>query len=279
MGRRGSFNHDDPAPAATAGSLTVADGPGPAAGTGSVSGSGSDRPDRAAAGPGSRAAVAARTSGPVTPFADRRAAGRALGERLVETSAPGAALVVLGLPRGGVIVAAEVAAALSAPLDVLVVRKLGLPGQPELAMGAIAAVGEAVETVRVARVLAAAPVEEAAFAEVHSRELAELRRREAAYRGDRPPVPLTGRDVVIVDDGLATGATMDAAVLALRGRHPRSIVVAVPVGSHRACSSLARDVDQLVCLDVPFLFRAVGQGYADFGETTDEEVRAALGRA
>jgi putative phosphoribosyl transferase len=213
----------------------------------------------------------------VQRFADRRAAGRALGERLARGE-PGARsdVVVLGLPRGGVVVAAEVAAALGAPLDVLVVRKLGLPWQPELAMGAIAAAGEAVEIVRVARVLASAQVDDEAFAAVRTRELAELRRRETAYRGDRPPLPLTGRDVVLVDDGLATGATMNAAVVAVRRQHPRRITVAVPIGSPRACAGLAPDVDELVCLDAPRGFRAVGQGYDDFGETTDDEVRSAL---
>jgi putative phosphoribosyl transferase len=207
-------------------------------------------------------------------FADRRAAGRALGERLRrdEPHDP----VVLGLPRGGVILAAEVADALGAQLDVLVVRKLGLPWQPELAMGAIAAVGGTVETVRVEAVLAAARVEPDVFDEVRTRELAELRRRESAYRGDRPPVGLGGRDVVVVDDGLATGATMRAAVVAVRRQAPDRITVAVPIGSPAACAALAPEVDELVCLDAPFSFRAVGQGYADFSATSDEEVRAAL---
>ncbi|TFV69470.1 phosphoribosyltransferase [Blastococcus sp. CT_GayMR20] len=207
-------------------------------------------------------------------FADRRAAGRALGERLRrdEPHDP----VVLGLPRGGVILAAEVADALGAQLDVLVVRKLGLPWQPELAMGAIAAVGGAVETVRVEAVLAATRVEPDVFDEVRTRELAELRRRESAYRGDRPPVGLRGRDVVVVDDGLATGATMRAAVVAVRRQVPERITVAVPIGSPTACAALAPEVDELVCLDAPFSFRAVGQGYTDFTATSDEEVRAAL---
>jgi putative phosphoribosyl transferase len=210
-------------------------------------------------------------------FADRRAAGRRLGERLAGTVA--GPLVVLGLPRGGVVVAAEVAAALGAPLDVVVVRKLGVPGQPELAMGAIAAIGEAVETVRVDSVLAAAGVGAAAFDEVRRRELLELRRREAAYRGDRPAVEVTGRSVVLVDDGLATGATMRAAVVAVRRQFPQGLVVAVPVGSPRACAVVAEDVDEMICLEAPASFRAVGQAYADFGETSDEEVRAALGGA
>jgi predicted phosphoribosyltransferase len=207
-------------------------------------------------------------------FADRRAAGRALGERLraLESHDP----VVLGLPRGGVILAAEVARALGAPLDVLVVRKLGLPWQPELAMGAIAAVGGTVETVRVEAVLVAAHVEPDVFDEVRARELAELRRRETVYRGDRPPVGLEGRGVVVVDDGLATGATMRAAVAAVRRQDPQRITVAVPIGSPTACAALAPEVDELVCLEAPYTFRAVGQGYADFSATSDDEVRAAL---
>jgi putative phosphoribosyl transferase len=207
-------------------------------------------------------------------FADRRAAGRALGERLSRDDPRDP--VVLGLPRGGVILAAEVARALGAPLDVLVVRKLGLPWQPELAMGAIAAVGGTVETVRVESVLVAAHVDPDVFDEVRARELAELRRRESAYRGDRAPVDLEGRDVVVVDDGLATGATMRAAVVAVRRQEPERITVAVPIGSPTACAALAPEVDELVCLDAPFSFRAVGQGYADFSATSDEEVRAAL---
>jgi predicted phosphoribosyltransferase len=207
-------------------------------------------------------------------FADRRAAGRALGERLAGSVSGDA--VVLGLPRGGVLVAAEVASVLDAPLDVLVVRKLGLPWQPELAMGAIAGVGDAIETVRVESVLAAVDVPPAAFEEVRQRELTELQRREAAYRGGRPPVPLAGRPVIVVDDGLATGATMRAAVLALRRQAPLGITVAVPVGSPRACDALAADVDDMLCLLAPQSFRAVGQAYTDFAETTDEEVRAAL---
>jgi predicted phosphoribosyltransferase len=209
-------------------------------------------------------------------FADRRAAGRALGERLRATTALATDLLVLGLPRGGVVVAAEVAATLGAQLDVLVVRKLGLPEQPELAMGAIAAMGHDVETVRVASVIAAAGVDEQAFDEVRGRELAELRRREAAYRGNRPAAALSGRDVVLVDDGLATGATLRAAVAAARRQAPRRVVVAVPVGSPRACEALARVVDELLCLRSPASFRSVGQGYADFGQTSDDEVRAAL---
>lgn len=207
-------------------------------------------------------------------FADRRAAGRALAERL--STRERGHVVVLGLPRGGVIVAAEVAAALAAPLDVLVVRKLGLPWQPELAMGAIAAVGETVETVRTEEILRRAHIDEETFAGVRERELAELRRREHAYRGDRPALALRGRAVVLVDDGLATGSTMRAAVVAVRRNAPASLTVAVPIGSPRACAALDPDVDELVCLSAPGSFRAVGQGYVDFAPTSDDEVRAAL---
>ena len=207
-------------------------------------------------------------------FADRTEAGRALARALagrVEGDA-----VVLGLPRGGVVVAAPVAAALHAPLDVLVVRKLGVPGRPELAMGAIAAVGEHVQTVRAADVLAATGVDDAAFAAVQESEVAELRRRVAAYRTDRPPVPVRGRTVVLVDDGLATGSTMRAALAAVSVQEPARVVVAVPVASPRVVAELAHQVDDLVCLTAPAGFRAVGQAYADFAATPDDAVRAAL---
>ena len=214
-----------------------------------------------------------------TRFADRWAAGQVLGERLDATHAVRSDAVVLGLPRGGVLVAASAAAVLAVPLDVLVVRKLGLPWQPELAMGAIAAVGETVETVRVGAVLAAARVEPETFETVRQQELLELRRRESAYRDGRPPPALTGRTVIVVDDGLATGATMRAAVVAVRRQAPRAVIVAVPVGSPSACSALGDVVDELVCLSAPRGFRAVGQAYADFSETSDAEVRAALAQS
>lgn len=186
---------------------------------------------------------------------------------------------MLGLPRGGVLVAAGVAAALTAPLDVLVVRKLGLPWQPELAMGAIAAVGETIETVRVDGVLAVAGIDPETFEEVRQREFIELRRRESAYRDGRPALAVEGRSVIVVDDGLATGATMRAALVAVRHRSPRLITAAVPVGSPSACAGLDDAVDDLVCLSAPRSFRAVGQAYSDFTETTDAEVRAALAEA
>jgi putative phosphoribosyl transferase len=212
-----------------------------------------------------------------TRFADRRDAGRALGERLADTLGNGSGVVVLGLPRGGVVVAAEVAGALGAALEVLVVRKLGLPWQPELAMGAIAGVGGIVETVRVEKVLDAGQVDDETFAAVRERELVELRRREASYRGGRAPVDLRDRVVVVVDDGLATGATMRAAVVAARRQQPARIIAAVPIGSPSACAELEDDVDEVVCLSAPRSFRAVGQGYADFAATSDAQVRTALG--
>ncbi|MGY1607446.1 phosphoribosyltransferase [Geodermatophilus sp. SYSU D00700] len=216
------------------------------------------------------------------PFADRRDAGRRLGARLADPARDAAVplgpdALVLGLPRGGVLVAAEVAAALGAELDVVAVRKLGVPRRPELAMGAIAAVGDAVESVGVEAVLARVDVDGEAAAEVHRAELAELHRRRSAYRGDRPPPVLTGRTVVLVDDGLATGATMRAALAAVRGAGAAAVVVAVPVGPPALCAEL--EADEVVCLVTPQPFGAVGRWYDDFGQTTDDEVRAALGQA
>jgi putative phosphoribosyl transferase len=205
-------------------------------------------------------------------FADRRDAGRALAAALRQDGGLDDP-VVLGLPRGGVVVAAEVAAALGAPLDVVLVRKLGLPGQPELAMGAIAAAGDLVETVRT---VVAARAGDVTFEAVRERELAELERRGRLYRAGREPVPLGGRTVLLVDDGLATGATMRAAVAAVRRQAPHSLTVAVPVGSPRVCRDLQPEVDRVVCLESPVSFHAVGQAYRDFSATEDDEVVAAL---
>ncbi|MDP9430683.1 MAG: phosphoribosyltransferase [Actinomycetota bacterium] len=211
------------------------------------------------------------------PFTDRTEAGRALAARLAGHAAPD--LVVLGLPRGGVVVAAEVAGALGATLDVVVVRKVGVPWQPELAMGAIAAVDSDVETVREERVLNRVDVDEEAFTRAREREVAELRRREDAYRQGRPAPSLAERPVVLVDDGLATGSTMRAAVAAVRRQAPARLTVAVPIASPTACDRFAAQVDDVVCLWAPESFSAVGQGYEDFRATTDDEVREALARS
>jgi len=210
-------------------------------------------------------------SGVRLPFADRADAGRRLGERLVAIlGEPGAGAVVLGLPRGGVPVAAEVARRLGAPLDAFVVRKLGVPGQPELAMGAIASGGV---VVRNEAVIAARRLTPEQVAAVVAAEEAELARREQAYRGDRPPVAVTGRLVVVVDDGFATGATARAAVRAVRARNPARLVLAVPVAPRDAG---AGDADLLVALARPWPFGAVGRHYRDFAATTDDEVRRLL---
>jgi putative phosphoribosyl transferase len=216
--------------------------------------------------------VATRTR---RPYADRDEAGRALAEQL--TSYAGRDdVVVLALPRGGVPVAAPVADALRAPLDVLLVRKLGLPGQPELAMGAVAGVGQRVEVVRNDHVLQRARVPEEAFEQVYRREVAELRRREQAYRGDRPAVPVEGKVAIVVDDGLATGSTVRAAVAALRRQDPGAVVVAVPVAAAQTCEQLRSEADEVVCAWTPEPFSAVGQGYLDFRPTDDEQVQRLL---
>ncbi len=208
----------------------------------------------------------------MTRFANRREAGRALA-KLLEAYADQPRTIVLGLPRGGVPVAAEVARALHAPLDVFLVRKLGVPGFEELAMGAIASGG-----VRVLNndVIAKAQVSPEAIERVAAIEERELHRREHEYREDRPPPPVTGYTTILVDDGLATGATMAAAVAALRRRDPSRIVVAVPVGAPETCRVLESQVDALVCPVRPAGFGAVGAWYVDFAPTTDEEVRELL---
>jgi len=178
---------------------------------------------------------------------------------------------VLGLPRGGVPVALEVARALRAPLDVLVVRKLGLPGHSELAMGAIASGGARVLNDEVCAWASPASIDA-----VTRVETAELERRERAYREDRPALSLGGKTVILVDDGLATGATMRAAVLAVRRLEPAHIVVAVPVGARDTCELLRRVADEVVVVLAPASFSAVGLWYDDFSQTSDDEVRQAL---
>jgi predicted phosphoribosyltransferase len=205
-------------------------------------------------------------------FVSRRHGGLILA-RLLRQFAGRTDVVVLAVPRGGVPVGYEVAKMLGAPLDVFVVRKLGLPGYPELAMGAIASGGVRVINENVIRwYRPSSPAIEA----VIRTERAELERREESYRGGRPPVPIEGRTVILVDDGLATGSTMRAAVAAIRRRRPARIVVAVPVGARDACEALRDAADDVVCALTPEAFSAVGMWYADFSQTTDEEVRRLL---
>jgi putative phosphoribosyl transferase len=207
-------------------------------------------------------------------YRDRYDAGRALARALEEYRGRGD-VVVLGLPRGGVPVAAEVARALGAPLDVLVVRKLGVPGHEEFAMGAIASGGARVVDRDTIDMLS---IPEATVQQVVKREQLELERRERLYRGDRPPPAVAGKVAILVDDGLATGASMQAAVAALRDMGPARIVVAVPVGARETCERLASEADEVVCAMIPPAFQAVGLWYDDFSQTSDQEVRAALGR-
>jgi putative phosphoribosyl transferase len=208
-------------------------------------------------------------------FRDRAHAGRVLAERL-RSYASREDLLVLGLPRGGVPVAFEVARELDARLDVLVVRKLGMPGQEELAMGAIASGGVRVVNEALVRELA---LDEETIARAAAAESRELERRERLLRGERGPVDARGRTVLLVDDGLATGSTMRAAALAVRAQDPRRLVVAVPVAAARTCDELRGEVDEVVCASTPEPFRAVGSWYDDFAPTTDEEVRELLARS
>jgi putative phosphoribosyl transferase len=208
-------------------------------------------------------------------FADRWAAGRLLSELLTAYGGRHD-VIVMGLPRGGVPVAFEVAQALHAPLDVFVVRKLGAPGHEELAMGAIASGGVVVVNDEVVQALKIAP--DTVSAEVES-EREELTRREAIYRGGRPPLDVHGKTVILIDDGLATGSTMRAAVTALRQKKPARIVVAVPVGAASTCAEFQEIADECVCVIAPENFRAVGLWYDDFAQTTDDQVCDHLIRA
>ncbi|GAA4757047.1 hypothetical protein GCM10023328_46110 [Modestobacter marinus] len=207
-------------------------------------------------------------------FRDRTDAGEQLAHRLDRLRA--AAPVVLGLPRGGVPVAAPVAAALAAPLDVLVVRKLGVPGQPELAMGAV---GEGGVVVLAERVLRAAGVAEADLDRVREHQQAEVDRRVRLFREVRPRVPLAGRTVVLVDDGIATGSTARAACAVARAQGAARVVLAVPVCAPDSVPALTAAADELVALTSPPDFRSVGGAYADFRATEDDEVLDLLRRA
>lgn len=205
-------------------------------------------------------------------FSDRREAGRVLADELgAYRGATG--LVVLGLARGGLPVAWQVAAALEAPLDVFLVRKLGMPRWPELAVGALASGGR---VVRNDAVIARLGVTDEELQTVIDRETVELHRRERAYRGDRPAAELRANTVIVVDDGIATGASMLVAIRAIRAAAPAMIVVAVPVGPASACQQLAEEADDVVCASVPASFEAVGQAFFDFHQVSDDEVRRLL---
>jgi predicted phosphoribosyltransferase len=210
-----------------------------------------------------------------TVFRDRREAGRLLAAKL-STYAGKPDIVVLGLPRGGVPVAFEVARALAAPLDVFLVRKLGVPGHEELAMGAVASGGVVVLNDDVIARLGIAPEEIDAVA---AKETAELARREQLYRSGRTSPEFSGRTVILVDDGLATGATMRAAITALRQSGPARIIVAVPTAAPDICEEFKKQADGIVCYMTPAPFLAVGRWYEDFGQTTDNEVCALLAQA
>jgi putative phosphoribosyl transferase len=208
-------------------------------------------------------------------FANRRAAGRDLAQELLRHDV-GADTIVLGLPRGGVPVAYEVTLALKVPLDIWIVRKLGLPGQEELAIGAVASGG-----VRILNhdIIQAVGLRKSTIDKVTEQELEELKRREQQYRGNRPPGDVRDRTVILIDDGLATGASMLAAVRGLRTQTPASIVVAVPAAAPQAIEILKAEADEVVFVIAPYEFKGVGNWYDDFSQTTDEEVQVLLEEA
>lgn len=216
-------------------------------------------------------------------YSDRSDAGRWLAETLLAVPAlanpPSGKPIVLGLPRGGVPVAAEVARALDAPLDVVIARKLGVPGSPEVAMGAIASVGGELAVVWNVELRELVVAREGAdgWRRVLEHETRELERRSTSYRGDRPPLALEGRTVLLVDDGIATGATMRAAAVAVRGLRPERLVAATPIALLHAEPALEASVDDIVCPWFSANFMGVGQAYADFTQTSDDEVRRLLG--
>jgi putative phosphoribosyl transferase len=209
------------------------------------------------------------------PFENRSDAGRRLARALARYK--DGSVVVLALPRGGVPVAAEVATALGAPLDLVLVRKIGYPPQPELAMGAVVDGSDPI-IVRNEDVIAMAGVSEAEFDEVCKRELAEIERRRIRYLGSRAPTEIRGRTAIVIDDGLATGATMRAALRALRKRGPGKIVLAVPVAPSDTLEEIRADADEIVCLEDYEFFRAIGAYYSDFRQVTDEELISTLAR-
>ena len=202
-------------------------------------------------------------------FRDRDEAGQLLAKKLTNY-AKDPNVLVLALPRGGVVVGFEVAEALNAPLEILVVRKLGVPGEEELAMGAIATGGVRVLDDEVVRLMG---ISDRVIEAVAAKEEDELRRRELAYRGQAPPLRVTGMTCIVVDDGIATGSTMKAATGALRQRCPSKLIVAVPTAAPSACNELRMVADEVVALITPLLFFSVGHWYASFGQTSDEDVR------
>jgi predicted phosphoribosyltransferase len=209
------------------------------------------------------------------PFSDRSEAGRQLAAALVQYS--NEQTVILALPRGGVPVAAEVAAALGAPLDLVLVRKIGVPFQPELAMGAVVD-GPAPLVVRNEDVIAAAAISDAEFDAVCKQELAEIERRRERYVGKRPHAEVAGRIAIVVDDGIATGATMRAALRATRGRKPNKLILAVPVAPTETIAAMQNEADEIVCLEEHLLFGAIGFYYRNFRQISDGEVVATLAR-
>jgi len=211
----------------------------------------------------------------LTQFRDRKEAGKLLAAQLA-AYANQQDVIVLALPRGGVPVGFEIAQALHVPLDVIVVRKLGVPGQEELAMGAIATGGICILNKDVVQFL---NIPDEVIDDITAQELQELERREHLFRGERPAYDVGGRTVILVDDGIATGATMHAAVAAIKQRQPTRIIIAVPTAAPSTCDEFAAEVDELVCVIRPEPFIAVGYWYRQFSQTSDEEVRSLLERA
>lgn len=208
------------------------------------------------------------------PFRDRTEAGRLLGAELAARKLP-ATMIVLALPRGGLPVGQEVAEALKAPLDVVVVRKLGVPWQPELAMGALAGTTKYLDR----QLIRELQIPDEDIDAVAEREAKEVERREKLYRAGRTALNLSGLSVMIVDDGLATGSTMLAAVRAVRTAHPAELIAAIPVGSAEACRRVSKEADECVCLAQPEPFTAVGEWYMDFRQVSDHEVQEILKRS